>query len=362
MSQCDQKTQRVTLGDHLMATNPEEVKSLLGFKDSKRVIMIKAKKKKQRPDMCQSVCEGLRQIPQKELSSTYFYDEQGSKLYEEITRLPEYYPTRTERVILETIADELLSLIPIAQLIELGSGSSEKTRVLFNASHAHSFIYIPIDVSDTMLGASAQQLTTEYPDLNILAIAGDYENALHLLPPSSNRLFLFLGGTIGNFTQTFQAYFFTSLLKQMSHGDHLLIGFDRAAHDTKPPELIENAYNDAQGITAQFNLNILNHINRQLQANFVLEQFQHRAVYNPKQDQIEMHLVSQCNQAVTIGSDQQEENQTFHLAKDETILTELSRKFHPEQLQKSFEMLGYTHAKTWEDANRHFGLMLLKKR
>ncbi len=341
--------------DSLTVENSDVVQEFLST-SKKQMMLIKAKEEGMGLDMATSVLEGLSKPKQKELSATYFYDEYGSQLYEKITKVPEYYPTRTERLILETLSEKKSLPESISQLIELGSGSSEKTRLILDALK-QELTYIPIDVSETMLNASAHQLAKEYPELAILAIAGDYQNALRLLPQGSGRLFLFLGGTLGNFTQAFQNLFFASLLTQMTSGNHLLIGFDCSAHETKTAESIRRAYDDSQGVTAQFNLNILTHINRKLNANFVLEQFKHQAIYNTSKNQIEMHLVSTCDQKVLFPLS----DKTIHFKAGETILTEISRKFEPLKLQESFSDLGYQHVKTWHDSRNYFGLMLLKK-
>jgi L-histidine Nalpha-methyltransferase len=292
--------------------------------------------------MAAEVSAGLSSKYNRTLPCTYFYDARGSQLYEEITQLPEYYPTRTEAALLEQISPTLQELLtdrdnknlPL-QIVELGSGSSAKTRLLLNAWTHQPMVYIPIDVSESMLSFAARRLADSYPHLTVLGLAGEYEDALSLLPPHANRLFLFLGGTIGNFTPAFQNQFFTTLARRMETGAKLLLGFDRQPHTGKPVERIEAAYNDSQGITDQFNLNILSHINHRLGGHFNLNHWRHQAIYNHDEHQIEMYLES---------------------------LTEISRKFDPDELADWFRRKGFECHQQWTDPAENFGLMLLEIR
>lgn len=310
--------------------------------------------------MAEDVLKGLNQPPgQKTLPCMYLYDARGSELYEKITRVPEYYPTRTEAALLESVAPELKHLLPETRSIaELGSGSSTKTRILLDAWHAdrEDLSYIPIDVSASMLKDTVRSLTQEYPPLRIIGMAGQYEDALSMLPPDPGRLFLFLGGTIGNFAPQEQTRFFTRLRKNMGSGASLLVGFDRRPHAGKPVEVIVSAYNDSRGVTADFNLNMLLHINQRLGADFDIRRWRHEAIYNQTAHRIEMHLESTCKQRVYIGALER----AFDFESGERILTEISRKFDPDELREWFKDLGYRAQGFWTGPNQLFGLLLLK--
>jgi dimethylhistidine N-methyltransferase len=318
--------------------------------------------------MAREVLSGLSDPVQKWVPPTYFYDREGSEIYEEITELPEYYPTRTEAALLRRILPELRHLVRPTQIVELGSGSSTKTRLLFEvfasfsqtgsatANAGAAPVYIPIDVSRSMLERTARRLVEEYPPLRVLGLCGQYEDALPALPPSGSRLVVFLGGTIGNFTPAFQSTFFTRLGLFMRPGNQLLLGFDRRAHKGKPASLIVEAYNDRSGVTARFNLNLLRRLNRELGADFDLSGFAHRAIYSERSDQIEMHLISQREQMVHIPN-----GGTFRFRQGETLLTELSRKFDPAELAVWFARHGFHCVERWTDDGQLFGLMLLER-
>ncbi len=328
--------------------------------DSPPLLLLDAGRAEDRGRMVREVTQGLGDPVQKSIPPTYFYDREGSDIYEEITELPEYYPTRTEAALLQRILPELRRLVCPQQLVELGSGSSTKTRLLFEVfpkdQSGSAPVYIPIDVSRSMLEQTARRLVKEYPHLRVLGLAGQYEDAIQSLPPSNSRLVVFLGGTIGNFTPTFQSAFFTRLALFLRPGNHLLLGFDRRAHQRKPTHVIDAAYNDAQGTTARFNLNLLRRLNRELGADFVPSNFAHRALYNPSNDQIEMHLSSLCDQTVHVPP-----GGAYHFRQGETILTELSRKFDPDELATWFSSRGFRCVQKWTDDAEYFGLMLLKR-
>lgn len=316
----------------------------------------------QRSRMAHEVLAGLGS-PQKTLPCTYLYDAHGSELYEQITELAEYYPTRTEAAILKQVIPELRRLTETAlgeppEIVELGSGSSAKTRIILDEwqQSGQLLTYMPVDVSETMLAETARTLTRQYNHLNVLGLAGRYEDALNFLPAQRERLFLFLGGSIGNFPLKAQHVFFQSLQDKMGSGSRLLLGYDRMHHDGKPGRLIEEAYNDRSGITAEFNLNILTHINRALGANFDLSQWRHRAIYNETAQQIEMHLESLCPQSVYLKAASRE----FSFKPGETILTEISRKFDPQEISDWFEALGFQPVKHWQDSAGWYGLLLLQ--
>ena len=308
--------------------------------------------------MASEVLQGLSSPP-RWISSTYFYDAQGSMLYEQITNLAEYYATRAEAHLLQQIVPELSQNLTASELIELGSGSSRKTRILLSALAKEGKLrtYIPIDVSPSMLVSTAKRLSDEYPFLKIMALAGTYEEALAALPPAAERTFLFLGGTIGNLTAPMQDAFFARLAQVMQPGHQLLLGFDRSPNARKPVELILRAYNDSQGITAQFNLNLLARLNRDLDTNFRLDTWCHRAVYAPSDNQIEMRLDCLDDQEVFFPH----QKQKLSLRRGESILTEISRKFAPQQLADWFEARGFHCQASWTDEAQLVGLLLLRR-
>lgn len=312
--------------------------------------------------MAMEVSEGLGRVGRKTLPCTYFYDKTGSALYEQITKLPEYYPTRCEAEILQTHAAELVELLNAptitSTLVELGSGSSTKTRILLDHWSAKTYpvTYIPIDVSESMLAESAEALSLDYPSLQVMALAGRYEEALSLLTPGPERLFLFLGGTIGNFSPGFQNIFFMNLAKHMGPGAKLLIGFDRIPHGKKPIDVIYRAYNDHQQVTAAFNRNILAHINTELHADFRLSYWKHEAVYNKDEQQIEMYLESTRFQRVEVDA----LRKTYVFEPGERILTEISRKFDPDELIDWFEKMGYRCLADWTDESEFVSVLLLE--
>jgi L-histidine N-alpha-methyltransferase len=313
--------------------------------------------------MADEVARGLARKPIKSLPCTYFYDQRGSELYEEITQQAEYYPTRCETDLLRALQGDLAAmwvegngLAP--HLVELGSGSSTKTRLLLDAWDAdrQPMTYIPVDVSATMLSETAENLVQSYRQLRVLGLIGEYEDALALLPPQDQRLYAFLGGSVGNFSPVYQRYFFRRLAQLAGPGARLLLGFDRAPHSEKPVEVIEQAYNDRLGVTAEFNLNLLAHINTSLGADFDLSAWRHKAAYNPEAQQIEMFLESQGAQQVKLAA----LSQTVQFNPGERILTEISRKFEPEHLASWFARQGYRPLRCWTDKQKWFGLMLLE--
>ena len=297
------------------------------------------------------VIQGLTQL-QKSLPPRYFYDDKGSQLFEKICELPEYYPTRTEAAILQRCAEEVVRATGLCELVELGSGSSTKTRLLLDAYQNLSPLrYRPIDVSAGILEASARQLLADYPLLQVQGLVGTYEQALQQLKPTSKaRMILFLGSTLGNFAQSECDRFFTQVSAALSRGDYFLLGVDLQ----KPKEILEAAYNDSQGVTAAFNLNVLNHLNWRFSGNFDLKLFEHRAFYNESACQIEMHLVSQKAHIVRLA----ELDLTVEFEAGETILTEISRKFDWQQMQTYLQTWGLMPKGYWSDRSYPFGVML----
>lgn len=339
------------------AARPDGAKAFLST-SGPRLSVLKLQHDEAGVRMRAEVAAGLGSQPRC-IPPTYFYDAAGSALYEAITRLDEYYPTRTEAELLQRLAPQLARALGNPELVELGSGSSHKTRILLEAFSAHGrgLTYVPIDVSHAMLLETAERLVTQYPTLRVMGLAGQFEDALDMLPPSSQRLVLFLGGTIGNFTPTYQEAFFTRLADGMAPGSHLLLGFDRRPHARKPASRIRAAYNDSRGITARFNLNLLARLNRELGADFRLAAWRHRAHYNPLEHQIEMYLESQEAQEVTLEA----LGLTVRFEPQEAILTEISRKFDPSELAGWFEDRGFRAIQHCTDEQQDFSLMLFRR-
>ncbi|MCM1984780.1 L-histidine N(alpha)-methyltransferase [Lyngbya confervoides] len=308
------------------------------------------------------VLEGLSQTP-KTLPCRYFYDDLGSLLFEQITELPEYYPTRLEQQILEHSAAAIAQRTGPCDLIELGSGSSRKTRLLLDAYceiDPHP-TYYPIDVSRGILKQTAHRLLTQYLSLSVVGLAGTYRQALEHLPAPDQkpRLLMFLGSTLGNLdTQRLgqapseQDVFFQQVTSALNPGDYLLLGVDLQ----KPVTVLERAYNDSQGITAQFNLNILRHLNRAFAGTFNLDQFTHCARYNPLEHQIEMYLESQRQQDVWLRT----LDFTLTLQPGEQIRTEISRKFEVEALTATLLRHHLQRVNLWQDQQGWFAVLLFR--
>ena len=236
----------------------------------------------------------------KELPPKWFYDARGSELFEEITRLPEYYPTRTERAILDAHADAIAKAADADTLVELGSGSSEKTRLLLDAMTRHGVFerYVPVDVSSSALEAAAGALHGDYPDLAVHGVVADFDRHFDQIPTEGRRLIAFLGGTIGNFGPEARVQFLSRLRASMRAGDGLLLGTDLV----KSPERLIPAYDDAAGVTAEFNRNVLRVINRELRADFDPDAFDHVARWDPDEAWIEMRLRSTRAQTVHVAA------------------------------------------------------------
>ncbi|MGA9380452.1 MAG: L-histidine N(alpha)-methyltransferase [Phormidium sp.] len=301
----------------------------------------------------EDVIQGLTKKP-KTLPAKYFYDHQGSQLFEQICELPEYYPTRTEASILRQYSDEIAQITGACELVELGSGSSTKTRLLLNAYQAlnYSCKYVPIDVSESILKDSAIQLQEEYPALQIKALVGTYEQALAQLKPTSlpARMIFFLGSSIGNFTPQESDIFLDEIRDVLDPGDYFLLGIDLQ----KPIEILEAAYNDSQGVTAAFNLNMLEHLNWRFQGNFDTSLFTHKAIYNQKENQIEMYL--HCQKSDVVHLESLDLKVTWETG--ESILTEISRKFDLETVQQQLDAKGLKTLKVFTDPQKWFGLIL----
>ncbi|MGQ4646349.1 L-histidine N(alpha)-methyltransferase [Lyngbya aestuarii] len=296
---------------------------------------------------------GLTQTP-KSLPPKYFYDDLGSALFEKICDLPEYYPTRTEAEILHQYAGEIARITGACELAELGSGSSTKTRLLLDAYDAlgYPLHYLPIDVSAGILESSAQQLLAEYPSIQVQGLVSTYELALKQLTPTQlpTRMICFLGSTLGNLNSQECDLFFSQITGALAVGEYFLLGVDLQ----KPKELLEAAYNDSQGVTAQFNLNVLEHLNQRFQGNFNPLLFEHWAFYNQQKHQIEMHL--RCLHSHTVRLEALD--LTVKLESGETIMTEISRKFDPSIIQQELQAQGLKPLQFWTDPQQWFGLIL----
>jgi len=297
------------------------------------------------------VIAGLTAAP-KTLPARYFYDDHGSDLFEDITALPEYYLTRTEEAILRERAGEIAALTGDCDLVELGSGSSAKTRALLRAfiDGGYRLRYLPIDVSDGILRASAEALLADFPSLELWGLVGTYESALAHLPRRELpwRMAMFLGSTMGNLSDAEADRFLVRVRAALEPGECFLVGTD--LH--KPAQVLEAAYNDADGVTAAFNLNMLRHLNARFGGDFDLDAFSHHAYYNAPERQIEMHLVSHRAQRVTLA----DLDLTVDFGSGETVRTEISRKFDLPVLIKRFETAGFTAARTWTDDKGYYGL------
>ncbi|MBH8561588.1 L-histidine N(alpha)-methyltransferase [Nostoc sp. CENA67] len=299
------------------------------------------------------VIQGLTKTP-KSLPPKYFYDDRGSQLFEEICQLSEYYPTRTEAWILSQYANEIAQLTGSCELVELGSGSSTKTRLLLDAyqQNTDDCRYLPIDISGGILKSSVLQLQQQYPDFSIQGLLGTYEQALEHLRSNSlrSRLIFFLGSSIGNFTPQECDNFLGQIAHALKPGDYFLLGIDLQ----KPKEILEPAYNDSQGVTAAFNLNMLSHLNWRFQGNFNPNFFTHQAIYNQADAQIEMYLHCQENHLVSLDI----LNFKVSFQAGESILTEISRKFDLAIMQKQLAAQGLKTLQTWTDPRHWFGLIL----
>lgn len=301
----------------------------------------------------QDVVRGLMETP-KFLFPKYFYDERGSELFEQICELPEYYLTRTETSILQRYAGEIVQQIGPCELVELGSGSSTKTRLLLDAYQALdiSLRYVPIDVSGKILEASARQLQQDYSPLQIHGLVGTYEQALAQL--KSNywpvRTICFLGSTLGNFTQKECDRFFTDVTAALKPGDYFLAGIDLQ----KDQDIMEMAYNDREGVSAALNLNMLSHLNWRFGGNFDLGEFEHQAIYNRDEDQIELYL--QCQKHCNVYLDKLDLTVEFQAG--ETVLTQISRKFKVEKIQQYLQTRGLKLVQTWTDTREWFAVLL----
>lgn len=304
------------------------------------------------PDIVEDVRVGLLSAP-RSLPPKYFYDERGSQLFEQICDTPEYYPTRTEENLLSNYSEEIISQVRPAEIMELGSGNAQKTRRLFDACEQteHICSYAPLDVCEPILKNVSEQLQSDYDWLDVNPLLGDYHAGLQHLPEThGTRLYVFLGGTIGNFYPGQAQDFITEIKATMQPGDYLLLGADRV----KENHLLDAAYNDEQGITAEFNLNLLHVLNRELKADFNPEHFEHWAEFNSEHNRIEMHLL--CTQGHSVQLQELDEEITFQ--QGDSILTEVSHKFTADGLEELLEESGLNICNHYEPDNQYFSLIL----
>jgi len=293
---------------------------------------------------------GLTAQP-KELPPKWFYDDRGSELFDQITRLPEYYPTRTERVILEERAADIARVTNADTLVELGSGTSEKTRLLLDAlAHAGTLRrFVPFDVSEQTLRDAAAAIATEY-GIDVHAVVGDFERHLPQIPAEGRRIVAFLGSTIGNLNPETRAEFLGEIAAGLGPDDFFLLGTDLV----KAIDRLEDAYDDAAGVTAEFNRNVLRVVNRELSADFVPEAFTHVARWSPADEWIEMILRSDAGQSVHV----RDLDLVVEFAEGEEMRTEISSKFRREGIEAELAAAGLELRDWWTDPAADFALSL----
>lgn len=299
------------------------------------------------------VAHGLSRTP-KELPAKWFYDERGSELFEEITQLDEYYPTRRERSILSLHADEIAKASGAGTLMELGAGSGQKTRILLDALLDAGSLetYVPVDVSSDYLQESAEKIAADYPAVRVHAVAADHDRHLELLPPLKRRLIAFLGSTIGNMAPHERGRFLGTLRRIMQPGDTVLLGVDLV----KDRDRLVRAYDDAKGVTAAFNRNVLSVINRGLDADFVLDRFQHVAAWDELHERMEMRLRSTRDQVVHIRA--LDLRVTF--SEGEEMRTEISSKFRRAGMEKELSQADLQLMRWWVDTDGDYAVCLAR--
>lgn len=286
------------------------------------------------PQLLEEVAEGLRARPQPWLPAKLFYDARGSALFDEICRTPEYYPTRTELELLERVAGDVARRTEASELVELGSGMARKTHVLLEALQAggREIRYVPFDVSESAVRHSAERLVAMHPGLRVLGLVGDFIHDLDATPRGDRRLVAFLGGTIGNFDGPEAEAFLSSVARMLGPDDALLLGADLV----KDKAVLDAAYNDAAGVTARFNLNMLTRLQREFGAELRTDDFVHRAFFDPDSSRVEMHLVARRPTRLRLSA----ANIDLHLGEGASIRTEISRKFTPEALERILQASG----------------------
>ncbi|MEV0434143.1 L-histidine N(alpha)-methyltransferase [Nocardia sp. NPDC050413] len=297
---------------------------------------------------------GLTADP-KSLPPKWFYDARGSELFEAITELPEYYPTRTERALLRDVVDEIAAARADV-LVELGAGSAAKTRLLLDALTAAGSLktYVPQDVSASALRGAATELAAEYPNLSVHGVVSDFTDTLHNLPRGGRRMIAFLGGTIGNLVPAERAEFLAGITEVLEPGELLLLG----AGLVVAPEIVVPAYDDAAGVTAEFNRNVLHVLNNRLSADFEPDKFEHVALWDPTNEWIEMRLRATEAMTATVA----DLGLTVDFAAGEEMRTEISAKFRPEALSAELDTAGFAPTHTWTDPENRFTLVLAERR
>lgn len=293
--------------------------------------------------------------PPRSIPAKYLYDNHGSQLFERICETEEYYPTQTETKLLEDFCGHIVEACRPDQVLELGSGNSSKIHVLLESCRHRNIdcSYMPVDICEGALRDACQVLQEKYNWLNVHPVVGDYNRGLANLPKApGRRLYVFLGGTIGNLDARELEWFFSELLVAMNPGDWLLLGADRV----KEPEILNAAYNDSEDYTAQFSLNVLRVLNRELGADFKLEQFRYESSYNVNLERIEMYVVSEQKQCVRL----EKLNEDVRLDKGEKILTEISRKFSYRGLNALLSARGLDVRHHFEPENHYFSLVLAR--
>ncbi|HET7325681.1 MAG TPA: L-histidine N(alpha)-methyltransferase [Nocardioidaceae bacterium] len=302
---------------------------------------------------------GLTADP-KWLPPKWFYDARGSDLFEQITQLPEYYPTRAEREVLQRRADEIAAQTGARSLVELGSGSSEKTRLLLDALHGRSgehgnlSEFVPLDVSEAALREAVAVIVADYPGLRVHGVVGDFTEHLDRLPGAAPRLVAFLGGTIGNLLPGERAPFLSSVRGVLDDGEWLLLGTDLV----KSPDVLVPAYDDSAGVTAEFNRNVLHVLNRELGADFDVDAFSHVARWNAEQEWVEMRLRATRGMRVRLP----EIDLEVDFAKGEELRTEISAKFRRERVEVELAAAGFALASWWTDPDDRFAVSLARAR
>jgi len=305
--------------------------------------------------LADDVLDGLTR-PFKELPPKHFYDARGAELFDRICELPEYYPTRAERSILERDATELAALTGAAELVELGSGTASKTRVLLDAlEHAGTLVrYIPVDVTESMVRECAAQLIEEYPGLQVHGVIGDFERHLGEVPEALGpRIVAFLGGTIGNFPPGSRRRVLREIARLLGPDDHLLLGTDLV----KDPVVLQAAYDDTQGVTAEFNRNVLRVLNRELDADFEPEDFEHVALFDPEHEWIEMRLRSRRAHTTIV----RDLDLPVHFEAGEEMRTEISAKFTSERIEGDLAAAGLEVVRRFTDEDELFALTLARR-
>ncbi len=302
----------------------------------------------------ESVCEGLRKTP-RQLECRFLYDARGSELYEQICDQPEYYLTRTEAAILQQYAAGISKQTGPCHLIELGSGSSVKTDYLLSAYQARytNVCYTPIDISATAITSAGRAIISKRPNVQVVGIHGTYNDSFQLIGCSSPELIIFLGSTLGNFSEEDEHAFWRDIANQMQTGDYLLLGVDLV----KEIALLEAAYNDAAGVTAAFTKNYFARMNRELGTSLDLDYIRHVAFFNPGKSRMEIFVEFTRAQKIHIGSLQQ----TFPVAAGERLQIEISRKFHLPAVQDTLGSYGFEPVKSYTDDKGWFGLILFRK-